>query len=168
VQEYFIRQALVDAGWNRDQVDDAMDSEEAWPQEARKDIENGGATLKLPKRILPKKHFIISLPRILSLIFVVAIIGMVATSFYQDRKYEIVLPDGEGNLSSFDFYSSSSGAVVGTNVAYTTKNQGASWTQYSIPDEDGSEMLFDVEYSGDSMTIVGVTSYLKSILLLKP
>ena len=103
VQEYFIRQALVDAGWNRDQVDDAMDSEEAWPQEARKDIENGGATLKLPKRILPKKHFIISLPRILSLIFVVAIIGMVATSFYQDRKYEIVLPDGEGNLSSFDY-----------------------------------------------------------------
>ncbi|MFH1611370.1 MAG: YCF48-related protein [Patescibacteria group bacterium] len=102
--------------------------------------------------------------------FASATYGLVATShgllYTTDGGSSWATRSGPGtsNLSSFDFYSSSSGAVVGTSVAYTTKNQGASWTEYSIPDENGSEMLFDVEYSGDSMTIVGVTSYAKSIL----
>ncbi|MBU2101630.1 L,D-transpeptidase family protein [Patescibacteria group bacterium] len=38
VREYFIRQALLDAGWKREEVDDILDSEEGWPSKARVDF----------------------------------------------------------------------------------------------------------------------------------
>ena len=102
VQEYFIRQALLDAGWDKNEVDDALDSEQAWPQEARRDIENGTVS-KSQKLLTPKKRLTLSLPRIFLLVSTVAIAGAVVMSFYQDRKYEIVLPDGNGELSSFEY-----------------------------------------------------------------
>ncbi|MEX2053966.1 MAG: hypothetical protein WD883_00215 [Candidatus Colwellbacteria bacterium] len=38
VHEYFIRQALLGAGWDGHLVDIALDSESAWPIKARVDI----------------------------------------------------------------------------------------------------------------------------------
>ena len=102
VQEYFIRQALLDAGWDKDEIDNALGSEEAWPQGARRDIKSE-ITLK-PKRVsLSKKHFISSLPKSLLLTLVVAAIGVATMFFYQNKKYEIVLSDGNGELASFNY-----------------------------------------------------------------
>ena len=36
--EYFIRQALINVGWDRDLLDVALDSEEAWPESKRVDF----------------------------------------------------------------------------------------------------------------------------------
>ena len=67
---------------------------------------------------------------------------------------------------TLDFYSSSQAAAVGRSVAYTTDDGGATWTSVEIPDEEGSEYLYDVEYFGDSMMIAGMTSYMKSIFFV--
>ncbi|MDP3953388.1 MAG: hypothetical protein Q8P99_00995 [bacterium] len=40
VQEYFIRQALLEVGWDRDLTEAALESEDAWPRGARVDILN--------------------------------------------------------------------------------------------------------------------------------
>ena len=102
VQEYFIRQALLDAGWDKDEVDNALGSEEAWPQGARRDIKSE-ITLK-PKRVFfSKKYFIPSLSKGLLLTLVVVAIGATTMFFYQNKKYEIVLSDGNGELASFNY-----------------------------------------------------------------
>ena len=103
MQEHLIRQALFDAGWDKEQIDDAMDSEEAQPQKTHLDVPGSKSTLRLHKFLLPKKHLTLSWFKILLLILAMVAIGATFSSIYQNKKYEIVLPDGSGKLSSFNY-----------------------------------------------------------------
>lgn len=55
LKEYFIRQALIDAGWERDTIDEAMDSEESWPEKGRIDLTASKEDIKPPKKKRPIK-----------------------------------------------------------------------------------------------------------------
>jgi len=101
--EHLIRQALLDAGWSKDLIHDVLGEEGAHPHKSGLNSGNEKASLKLSNRLFPKRHLTLSLPKMFLLVSIVGLIGAVAMSIYQEKKYEIVLPDGNGKLSSFNY-----------------------------------------------------------------
>ncbi|MDD5710929.1 MAG: L,D-transpeptidase family protein [Candidatus Colwellbacteria bacterium] len=106
VQEYFIRQALLEAGWNKGEVDDALDSEMAWPPQARVDFisKTGETPIVLPKsknsREIKGRLKIFAGTLSIALLLGVALWVFL---YYSQPPYEITLPTNDQNNPSFQF-----------------------------------------------------------------
>jgi D-alanyl-D-alanine carboxypeptidase len=107
VQEYFIRQALLEAGWDRDEVDEALDSETAWPSKARVDfIAKTKEAISLGRiknrhERTPRANLIIFVWIILIIVFIGLFVWILP--HYLNPSYEIILPTNDETDLSFQF-----------------------------------------------------------------
>jgi len=108
VREFFIRQALLEAGWDRIQIDEALDSEEAWPLKARvdftektKQIISGGK--KSGRNSFRQSNLFVKLAIGVGVIILIGA-GLWGILRYYNPSYQIVIPvNNSGEISSFQF-----------------------------------------------------------------
>ncbi len=106
VQEYFIRQALLEAGWGREEVDEVLDSEVAWPPKARVDfISKGGEKIDIRTEGKGKRKPGAGLSLLLGGVLVTSLVGLSIwiLPHYLHPTYEITLPTGDQTNLSFQF-----------------------------------------------------------------
>jgi len=106
MQEYFIRQALLEAGWTKEDIDEALDSEEAWPPEARTDFTEEKIKKTYPAhagegmRHRPATRLKIAGGFIIVLVTGLAVWGYTRLS---DLPRQIILPTNDQSSPEFQF-----------------------------------------------------------------
>ncbi|PIR98345.1 MAG: hypothetical protein COT88_02135 [Candidatus Colwellbacteria bacterium CG10_big_fil_rev_8_21_14_0_10_41_28] len=148
VREYFIREALIDSGWERKVIEEALNSEDSWPEGKRVDIvmpadeQSDYSKENAPQQKNHDKHtemyggmkHMATVIGILLGVLILTLAGTWALLEYKKTSYNIRLPDIDSEDSSFEY--GSWPALQNANFFEQVKNsfiaQGATFIESDL------------------------------------